>query len=113
MRLPPVVITTTLMVMGVVIADHSFPQATRDVKAYRRLSDAEFRLMQKEAEAFAKARSGQGLVESSGGVSERYFELRADGKPVMLVDNSSMQLVVALAEDSRERAPDLTDLKQR
>lgn len=66
MRLPPAAVTTTLMVMGVVIVDHYLPQATLDLKVYRSLSDAEFRLMRKEAEAFAKARSGQGLVESSG-----------------------------------------------
>lgn len=113
MRVPPVVITTTLMLMGIVIADHYLPQATLEVQVYRRLSDAEFSLMRKDAEAFAKARGGEGLVASSRDESARYFELRAHGKPVMPVDNSAVQLVVLVAEDSRERVPELRDLQQQ
>ncbi|MCW2068345.1 UNVERIFIED_ORG: hypothetical protein M2420_003716 [Stenotrophomonas maltophilia] len=113
MRVPPVVITTTLMVMGLVIADHYLPRATLEVKVYRRLSDAEFRIMRKEAEAFAEARVDDGLMVSSRGEGERYFELRADEQPVMLVDNSLSQLVVMVAGDAGERVPDLRDLKQQ
>ncbi|MNC74890.1 hypothetical protein D3C75_1263280 [compost metagenome] len=69
--------------------------------------------MRKEAEAFAKARGGEGAVVSSRDESARYFELRADGKPVMLVDNSPVQLVVLVAGDSRERVQDLRDLQQQ
>lgn len=107
MKVPPEVVTTTLMVMGMVIADHYLPQATLEVQVYRRLSDAELRLMRKEAEAFAKARGCERVVLSSRDESARYFELRADGKPVMLVDKSAMQLMVMVAGDSLERVPDL------
>lgn len=107
MKVPPEVVTTTLMVMGMVIADHYLPQATLEVQVYRRLSDAELRLMRKEAEAFAKARGCERVVVSSRDESARCFELRADGKPVMLVDNSAMQLMVIVAGDSLERVPDL------
>lgn len=88
MRVPPEVVTAKLMVMGIVIADHELPQATLEVQVYCKLSDASFGHMLKEAEAFAKARDGEGVVVSSGDESARYFELRANGKPVMLVDNS-------------------------
>lgn len=113
MRVPPEVVTTTLMVMGMVIAYHCLPQATLEVQVYRRLSNAEFRLMRKEAEAFAKARCGEGLVVSSRDESARYFEPRANGKSVMLVDNSAVQLMVMVAGDSQERVPELRDLQQQ
>lgn len=69
--------------------------------------------MRQEAEAFAKARGGEGVVVSSRDESARYFELRADGKPVMLVGNSAVQLMVMVAGDSQERVPDLRDLQQQ
>lgn len=90
------------------------PQATLEVKVYRRLSDAEFRLIQKEGKAFAEARDSQGLVVSPRDEGEGYFEVWADGEPVMMVDNSSMQLVlVAVAGHSAERVPKLQDLQQQ
>ncbi|MEG0192099.1 MAG: hypothetical protein RR698_02915 [Stenotrophomonas sp.] len=113
MRVPPVVVTSTLMVMGLVISDYYLPQATLEVKAYRRLSDYSFGVMRKEAEAFAQARGGVRLEESSGDGSGRYFVLHTDGQPVMLVDNSSMQLVVMVAGDAGGRAPDLRELQQQ
>lgn len=113
MKVPPEVVTTTLMVMGMVIADHYLPQATLEMQVYRMLSDAKFRLMRKEAEAFAKARGREGVVVSSGDESARHFELWANGKPVMLVDNSAMQLMVMVAGDWQERVPDLQDLQQQ
>ncbi|WP_164270546.1 hypothetical protein [Stenotrophomonas sp. B1-1] len=112
MRVPPVVVTSTLMVMGLVISDYFLPQTALEVKAYRRLSDYSFRLMREEAEAFARERGGVRLEESPRDGSERYFVLLADGQPVMLVDNSSMQLVVMVAGDAGERASDLLDLQQ-
>lgn len=42
---------------------------------------------------------------SSRDESARHFELRANGKPVMLVDNSAVQLMVMIAGDSQERIP--------
>ncbi|MCU1000348.1 hypothetical protein JAK44_05145 [Stenotrophomonas maltophilia] len=113
MRVPPEIVTTTLMVMGMVMADHYLPQATLEVQVYPRLSDAEFSLMRKEAKAFAKARGGEGVVVSSRDESARYFELRANEKPVMLVDNSVAQLMVMVAGDSQERVPDLRNLQQQ
>ncbi|WP_159094482.1 hypothetical protein [Stenotrophomonas sp. YAU14D1_LEIMI4_1] len=113
MRVPPVVVTSTLMVMGLVISDYFLPQATLEVKAYRRLSDYSFGVMRQEAEAFAQARGGVRLEVSSGDGSERYFVLHANGQPVMLVDNSSMQLMVMIVGDAGERAPDLRDLRQQ
>lgn len=113
MRVPPEVVTATLMVMVMVIADHYLPQSTLAVQVYRRLSDAEFRLMRKEAEAFAKVRCGEGVVVSPRDESERYFELQANGKSVMLVDNSVAQLMVMIAGDSQERVPDSRDLQQQ
>lgn len=100
------------MVIGMVIADHYLPRDTLEVQVYRRLSDAEFMLMRKEAEAFAKARGGEGVVVSSRDDSARYFELPANGKPVMLVDNSAVQLVVMVAGGSGERVPDMRELQQ-
>lgn len=47
MRVPPEVVTTTLLVMGMLIADHYLSQTTLEVQVYRRLSGAEFRLMRK------------------------------------------------------------------
>jgi hypothetical protein len=113
MRVPPVVVAATLMVMGLMISDYYLPQATLEVKVYRRLSDYSFGVMREEVEAFAEARGGEGLAVSSKDESERYFVLHADGQPVMLVDNSSMQLVVMIAGDAEERVPDLSDLKQQ
>ena len=113
MRVPPVVITSTLMVVGLVISDYFLPQAALEVKAYRRLSDYSFGVMREEAEAFAQARGGVRLEASSGDGSERYFVLHANGQPVMLVDNSSMQLVVMVVGDAGERAPDLQDLREQ
>lgn len=68
--------------------------------------------MRKESEAFAKALGGEGVV-SSGDERARYFELRVNGKPVMLADNSAMQLMVIVAGNSQERVPDFRDLQQR
>lgn len=113
MRVPPVVLTSTLMVMGLVISDYFLPQATLEVKAYRSLSDYSVGVMRQEAEAFAQARGGVRLEVGSGDGSERYFVLHADGQPVMLVDNSSMQLVVMVAGDAGERVTDLQDLQQQ
>lgn len=113
MRVPPVVVTSTLMVMGLVISDYYLPQATLEVNAYRRLSDYSFGVMREEAKAFAQARGGVRLEESLGDGSELYFVLHADGQPVMLVDNSSMQLVVMVAGNVGERAPDLQDLREQ
>lgn len=113
MRVPPVVVTSTLMVMALVISDYFLPQATLEVKAYRRLSDYSFGVMREEAEAFAQARGGVRLEVGSGDRSERYFVLHADGQPVMLVDNSSMQLVVMVAGNVGKRAPDLQDLREQ
>jgi len=113
MRVPPAVVTSTLMGMGLVISDYFLPQAALEVKAYRRLSDYSFGVMREEAEAFARARGGVRLEASSRDGSERYFVLLADGQPVMLVDNSSMQLVVMVAGDAGERAPDLRDLREQ
>ncbi|AWH16221.1 hypothetical protein C1922_02205 [Stenotrophomonas sp. ZAC14D2_NAIMI4_7] len=101
------------MVMGLVISDYYLPQATLEVKAYRSLSDYSFGVMRQEAEAFAEARGGVRLEESPGDGSERYFVLHAAGQPVMLVDNSSMQLVVMVAGDAGERAPDLRELREQ
>lgn len=113
MRVPPVVVTSTLMVMGLVVSDYFLPQATLEVKAYRRLSDYSFGVMREEAKAFAEARGGVRLEASSRDGSERYFVLLADGQPVILVDNSSMRLVVMVVGDSGERAPDLRELQQQ
>ncbi len=113
MRVPPVVVTSTLMVMGLVISDYYLPQAALEVKAYRRLSDCSFGVMRVEAKAFAEARGGVRLEESPEDGSERYFVLHADGQPVMLVDNSSMQLVVMVVGDAGERSTDLRDLQQQ
>lgn len=113
MRVPPVVVTSTLMVVGLVISDYFLPQATLDVRAYRGLSDYSFGVMREEANAFAQARGGVRLEESPRDGSERYFVLHADGQPVMLVDNSSMQLVVMVAGEAGERAPDLRDLREQ
>lgn len=54
-RVPPFIVATTLMLLDFVISDHGLPQATLEVKVYRRLSDTSFRLMRKEAEAFSEA----------------------------------------------------------
>ena len=105
-------VTTTLMLLGLVVGDRYVPEAPLEVKAYQRVSDAEFRLMRKEAEEFAAALEGLGLVVSSRDAHERYFELQADGQPVMLVDNSSVQLVVVIAGESRARVPELRELQQ-
>lgn len=107
------VVTSTLMVMGLVIADYYLPQATLEVRAYRGLSDYSFGVMREEAKAFAEARGGVRLEVGSGDGSERYFVLLADGQPVMLVDNSSMQLVVMVVGDAGERAADLRELQQQ
>lgn len=101
------------MVVGLVISDYFLPQAALEVKAYRRLSDYSFGVMREEAEAFAQARGGVRLEASSGDGSERYFVLHANGQPVMLVDNSSMQLVVMVVGDAGERTPDLQDLREQ
>ncbi|AWH31764.1 hypothetical protein C1930_02180 [Stenotrophomonas sp. SAU14A_NAIMI4_8] len=101
------------MVMGLVFSDYLLPQATLEVKAYRRLSDYSFGVMRQEAEAFAQARGGVRLEVGSGDGSERYFVLHTNGQPVMLVDNSSLQLVVMVVGDAGERAPDLGDLQQQ
>ena len=99
------------MVLGLAVGDRYVPEAPLEVNAYQRVSDAEFRLMRMEAEEFAGGLEGRGLAVSSKDAHERYFELRADGQPVMLVDNSSVQLVVVVAGESRARVPELRDLQ--
>jgi len=108
MRVPPLVVTTTLMLIGLVISDHYLPQAKAEGRVYHRLSDAEFRLMRKEVEAFA-----EGLVVTSKDESERYFVLQANGQPVMLVDNSYSELAVMVAGDLGQLAPELRDLNRQ
>lgn len=93
MRTPPAVAIITAVLLGLVIGDRYLPDAPLDMKAYRKLSDAAFRRMREEAETITRTRGGD-LEVSSMAYGEGFFELRADGQPVMLLDNSSMQLLV-------------------
>lgn len=112
MRLPTAVAIMASMLLGLVIGDRYVPGAPLEMKVYRRLSDAEFRRMREEAQLSARTRSN-GLKVSSMDDGEASFELWAHGKPVMLVDNSSMQLLVVVLGEAREPVLDLSELEQR
>lgn len=112
MRMPPAVAIIAAMLLGLVIGDKYLPDAPLEMKAYRKLSDAAFRRMREEAETITRTRGG-GLEVSSMADGEGFFELRADGQPVMLVDNSSMQLLVVVFGETQEPALDLSELEQR
>lgn len=109
--MPPAVAIMASMLLGLVIGDRYVPDAPLKMKVYRELSDAKFKRMREETELSARKR-GVALKVSSMADGEAFFELWAHGQPIMLVDNSSMQLLVAVAGDSREGASDLRELKQ-
>jgi len=99
------------MLLVLVIGDKYVPIARLEMKAYRKFSDAAFRRMREEAETIART-CGGGLEVSSMTDGEGFSELRVHGQPAMLADNSSMQLLVVVAGESRERATDLRELEQ-
>lgn len=109
--MPPAAAIIAAMLLGLVIGDKYVPDPQLEMKAYRKLSDAAFSRMLEEAETIARTRGG-GLEVRSMADGEDFFELRAHGQPVMLVDNSSMQLLVVVAGESRERAPDLREREE-
>lgn len=111
MRMPPAAAIIAAMLLGLVIGDKYVPDARLEMKTYRKLSDAAFRPMLEEAETIARTRGG-GLEVRSIADGEDFFELRAHGQPVMLVDNSSMQLLVVVFGEAREPVLDLSELEQ-
>lgn len=112
MRMPLALAIVGTMLLGLVIGGRSGPVAPLEVKAFRRLPDADFGRMRGEAEMFAGSRSA-GLEVSSRADGQRFFELQAHGQPVMLVDNSSVHLLVVVFGEAREQVPDLVELEQR
>ena len=111
MRMPPAAAVIAAMLLGLMIGDKYVPDTRLEMKAYRKLSDAAFRRMLEEAKTIAWARGG-GLEVRSMADGEGFFELRAHGQPVMLVDNSSMQLLVVVFGEVREPVLDLSELEQ-
>lgn len=112
MRIPPALPILAAMLLGLATGERYAPDARLEMKAYRRLTDAEFGRMREDAQMFAGSRSAE-LEVGSMADGRRFFELRARGQPVVLVDNSTMQLLVVVFGEAREQVPDLVELEQR
>ncbi|WP_416058171.1 hypothetical protein [Stenotrophomonas maltophilia] len=83
--------TTSLLivVLGVVVADRSLPDARLKVTAYRQLSDLEFLQLQEEMRLLVQQENAAGPQEFKMTSSATYFEIHQNGEPVILVDNSA------------------------
>ncbi|HEL4807437.1 TPA: hypothetical protein UN084_002988 [Stenotrophomonas maltophilia] len=90
-----------LAALSAAIASRYVPKAGLDLRTFRKVSDAEFVVMREEAVRLVRG----GLVLPARYAGERYFEVSCHGIPVMLVDNSLEQLVVALHADSEIDVP--------
>ncbi|CRD55517.1 MULTISPECIES: hypothetical protein [Stenotrophomonas maltophilia group] len=84
-----------LAALSVAIASWHVPKAGLELRTFRKVSDAEFAVMREEAVRLVRG----SLVLHARYAGGRYFEVSCDGKPVMLVDNSSEQLVIVLLTD--------------
>lgn len=81
-----------LAALSAAIASRHLPKAALAPGAFRKVSDAEFAVMREEAVRLVRG----GVVQDAGYPRERYFEVSCDDTPVMLVDNSSEQLVIVM-----------------
>lgn len=90
-----------LAALSAAIASRHVPKADLGLRTLRKVSDAEFAVMHEEAVRLVRG----GLVLQARHAGERYFEVSCHGAPVMLVDNSSEQLVIVLYADRKIDVP--------
>ncbi|WP_329922646.1 hypothetical protein [Stenotrophomonas geniculata] len=98
----PVIYGTVLLAaVAAAIASRHVPKAGLDLRTFRKVSDAEFALMREETVRLVRG----GRVLDTRYPGERYFEVSCHGVPMMLVDNSSKQLVIVLYADREIDVP--------
>lgn len=78
----------------------------------RALHPVEFELLRGHAEAFVQAKAGQGFSLRPGDAGTATLQLRCWGVAVLEVENSPTTLVMRLADDASQRAPDVVRLQQ-
>ncbi|WP_313435440.1 hypothetical protein [Stenotrophomonas sp.] len=88
--------TTSLLivVLGVVVADRSLPDARLAVTTYRQFSDLEFLELQEDMRLLVQQENASGPLEFKMASSTTYFEIHQNGEPVILVDNSAGRLLM-------------------
>ncbi len=76
--------------IGSALAHFHLPKGDLELKVYPKVSDAEFAVMHEGALSLVAEDAAFGV----GRFAARYFELTCRGEPVLLVDNSSSQLLI-------------------
>ncbi|MBA0296091.1 hypothetical protein D7Y52_15595 [Stenotrophomonas maltophilia] len=95
--------------IGAVLTHFHLPKGALELKACPKVSAAEFAVMREEALSLAAEDAALG----AGRFEARYFELTCRGKPALLVDNSSSQLLILDFISRATEAPCVQPLLQR
>lgn len=95
--------------IGSALAHFHLPKGTLELKSYPKVSAAEFADMREEALRLVVEDAALG----AGRFEARYFELTCRGKPALLVDNSSSQLLILGFIGQTSEAPCVQPLLQR
>lgn len=95
--------------IGSTLVHFHLPKGDLELKAYVKVSAAEFAAMREQSLSLVveDAALGAGSFESS------YFELTCRGEPALLVDNSSSQLLILGFISRTTEAPCVQPLLQR
>ena len=95
--------------IGSALAHFHLPKGNLELKTYPKVSDAEFAVMHEGALSLVAEDAALGV----GRFAARYFELTCRGEPVLLVDNSSSQLLIIGFMNSAPEVPCVQPLLHR
>lgn len=95
--------------IGSALTHFHLPKGDLELKIYPKVSDAEFAVMHEGALSLA----AEDAVLRVGRFAARYFELTCRGEPVLLVDNSSSQLLIIGFINRAPEAPCVQPLLHR
>jgi len=83
-----------IVVLGPLVARSHRPEARINITTYREFSDLEFLQLQEDLRVRLQRESVAGMPAFYMVSAATYFEIRQDGEPVILVDNSAGRLLV-------------------
>ena len=95
--------------IGAALANFYLPRGDLELKAYPKVSAAEFAVMREESLSLVAEDAALG----AGRFEAKYFELTCRGEPALLVDNSSSQLLILGFIGRASEAPCVQPLLQR
>ncbi|WP_369038376.1 hypothetical protein [Stenotrophomonas maltophilia] len=83
-----------IAVLGPLVARGHRPEARVNVTTYREFSDLEFLQLQEDVRVRLQRENVAGMPAFNMVSAATYFEIRQDGEPVLLADNSAGRLLV-------------------